>query len=281
MKLNEWMLPGMAALVVLTLFTIPVLATSKPSIEIKSITAGQTITASAIPVRVDVSNFTVECTDIGKPGKAGQGHVHAMLDGMNMEHLTNFYCSDSFDISGAGLKPGKHALAVTLANDAHVENVTRPAMVSFAYQPSVPEPLPQVITGGKPMVRIEQPQNHSTIDKKFNLVVNVKNFDLSCDLEGKPNVAGWGHLHVFVQQPGVTDMHMEKMSDKRMEQSAGGMHGGMMSMVGMIGMPCSTMVPVDLSTWRSGKAHLLVMLANNDHMPVMGAALSTIDVTLK
>lgn len=280
MRLNQRMPPGMATLAVALLFTIPVLATGKPSIKITSIKAGQTITASAIPVRVNVSNFTVECADVGKPGRPGQGHVHAMIDGMNMEHLTNFYCSDSFDISGAGLKPGKHKLAVTLANDAHEEDVTRPALVSFAYQPSAPRPLPHAMSGGKPAVTIEQPQSGSTVDKKFDLVVNVKNFALSCDLEGKPNVAGWGHLHVFVQQPGVTDTRMKKMSEAPMEKG-GGMHGGMMSMVGMIGMPCATTVPIDLSTWRSGKAHVLVMLANNDHMPVTGAAPSAIDVTVK
>jgi hypothetical protein len=54
-------------------------------------------------------------------------------------------------------------------------------------------------------------------------------------MEGKDNVPGYGHLHVFV------DMKMEPMQT-----------GEMMSMAGMIGMPGSNDFPVDLSGWPTG-----------------------------
>jgi hypothetical protein len=255
---------------------LPAFAADSPTVAVLSIKPGQTVTGAQIPVKVNVSNFTVECADVGKPGEPGRGHVHAMLDGMNMEHLTNFYCGTSFAISGMGLQPGKHTLAVTLASDAH-EDVGKAAMVSFEYQPETVKLLPEAMTGGQPSVAISEPKSGAQVPKTFNLVVNVKNFDLSCDLEGKSNVDGWGHLHVFVHQAGVTDVHMHPMSQMPKEKSM----SGMMSMVGMVGMPCTTTVPIDLSTWHSGKAHLLVMLANNDHNPVKGAGSAAVDVTVK
>jgi hypothetical protein len=96
----------------------------------------------------------------------------------------------------------------------------------------------------------------------------VQNFTLSCDAEGKPDKPGIGHLHVFVKQAGVTDR-------------AAAMSGGGMSIVGMIGMPCTKTVPVDLSTWKSGNATIVVMLANNDHMPTMGTQAASVTVALK
>ncbi len=54
-----------------------------------------------------------------------------------------------------------------------------------------------------------------------------------------------------------------------------------MAMPGMIGMPCTKTVPIDLSAWTSGKARLMLMLANNDHMPTAGAVPSVIDVVVK
>ena len=293
MKLTHKQAVGVAACaaIVFATVTMPAQGAGTPSIVITSIKPGQVITTEQIPVTVAASNFAVECADVGKPGKAGQGHIHAMLDGMTMDQLTNFYCSDSFNISGVGLKAGKHVLAITLADDAHAD-VGKPAAVSFVYRPKSIAPLPAAMAGGVPSLKIVSPANGATVERKFDLTVNVKHFDLSCDLEGKRDVAGWGHLHVFVQQSGVTDKHMMKSEEMKSmgkpEPMHGGMgkgmnemHGGMMSMVGMIGMPCTRTVPVDLTTWHSGNAHVLVMLASNDHMPTKGASPAAIDVVLK
>ncbi|HUY11428.1 MAG TPA: hypothetical protein VMV73_04110, partial [Candidatus Dormibacteraeota bacterium] len=186
------------------LFSIPAIAgmMAPPSISIVSPTMGASITSAEIPVTVDVKNFHLECADMGKTTAAmGEGHIHAMVDGMSMASLTSVACSDTFAISGQGIKPGKHMLTVVLANDAHAMN-SLPVSVAFEYAPSAPKALPAAMNAGKATVELVSPKNGASVGRKFDLVLAVNNFDLSCALEGKPNVAGWGHVHVFVQQAG-------------------------------------------------------------------------------
>jgi hypothetical protein len=290
-----------AALAGLLALAAPVVAgTQQPSVSITAPTAGTgPITSSDIPVSVAVSGFTIECKDAGMPAKPGRGHVHAMVDGMSMMQMTNLYCTRNFSFSGAALKPGEHTLAVVLASDDHM-SVGKPAMVKFDYQPTALQPLPEAKSAGRPTVRILSPQPGTVVGRKVDLKVAVSNFDLSCDLEGKPNVGGYGHLHVFVNQGGhampmmmshdMSSMHNEnKGHDMKghmpSEKSHGGMNamGGMenMAMPGMVGMPCTRTVPVDLSAWKAGKTKLTVMLANNDHEPTAGAVPAAVDVVVK
>lgn len=250
-----------------------------------------------IPVTVSVKNFNLECANAGKTNAPmGEGHIHAMVDGMDMAHLTTVACSDHFTISGQGLKRGKHMLAVVLANDAHAMH-SLPAMTAFMYQPSSANPLPNPISG-KSSVSVVSPKSGASVPRKFNLVLNVENFGLSCDLEGKPNVAGWGHVHVMVQQEGETSATAATPMVAMMKTPDGMAMGQtfmqethmtmdqmqpMMTMAepSMIGMPCTKSIPIDLSTWHSGKARIVVQLANNDHMPTMGTAPTTLTVNVK
>ncbi|MDQ2991518.1 MAG: hypothetical protein M3R30_01700, partial [Candidatus Eremiobacteraeota bacterium] len=174
-----------------------------PSISIASPAMGAAITGADIPVAVTVKNFVIECANAGKTNAPmGEGHIHAMVDGMDMAHLTRVACSDHFSISGRGLKPGKHTLAVLLATDAHAMN-SLPAMTEFMYEPGTIVRLPNSTTG-TPSVSVVSPKGGATVPRKFNLVLAVRDFNLSCDLEGKPNVTGWGHVHVMVRQQGET-----------------------------------------------------------------------------
>jgi hypothetical protein len=269
----------------------PVLAEmAKPTVTIVSPSVGETASGKTIAVKVVPHNYKVECADVGKPMRPGKGHVHAMIDGTSMEKLTNFYCSTSFAISGQGLDPGEHTLAVTLASDDHID-ISKPATVTFSYRPTTPQGLPSGESAGKPTVEIMSPATGAAVPRQFNLQVAVTNFDLSCDLEGKSNVAGYGHLHVFVNQAGVTppmqmmktgEMKGEMKGHEPMEMKAGEMKGmESMAMSGMVGMPCTKTVPIDLSTWKTGKAHVTVMLVNNDHNPTAGTVPTAIDVTVK
>ncbi|GAC1550235.1 MAG: hypothetical protein NVS3B16_24490 [Vulcanimicrobiaceae bacterium] len=272
--------------------TAPVWAADAiPSVGITAPVPGAApITTADIPVTVAAKNFTIECKHVGQNPKGDRGHYHVMIDGASMAQMTNLYCSNAFSVSGAGLKPGEHTLAVVLATDDHAA-LGKPALVKFEYRPAKPQPLPQAITATKPVVTIVSPQNGAVVGRKVDLKVAVSGFDLSCDLEGKPNVAGYGHLHVFVSQgaAGMTMPHdkagshddMQK-GDMKSDKSAGGMMGmESMAMPGMVGMPCTKTVPVDLSAWKSGKTKLLVMLANNDHMPTAGAMPTAVDVVVK
>ena len=258
---------------------------------------GATITGANIPIALAVKNFHIECANAGKTtAPMGEGHIHAMVDGMNMVHLTNVACSDHFSISGQGLKPGKHMLAVVLATDAHAMS-SLPAMTSFMYQPAKANPLPHPISG-MASVTVISPKNGASVAKKFNLVLAVRNFGLSCDLEGKPNVAGWGHVHIMVQQDGETTANAATPVAAMMK-TPGGMAAGQkfmqethmtmdqlqpmltMSEPSLVGMPCTKTIPIDLENWHAGNAHILVQLANNDHMPTMGVAPATLTVKVK
>jgi len=243
-----------------------------PMIKIESPAIAATVSTTDIPVRLAVNNFNLECSRAGQPGRPGFGHVHVMVDGMDMAHMTNVECSKAFTVSGQGLKRGMHELIVMLASDDHMP-ASMPAMVRFNYRPRPLVPLPAALPG-VPSIGILWPHNGATVGRSFDLKVAVTHFKNSCDLEGKSDVHDWGHLHVFVNQKGVTD---RPAHDMQMPASM----GKMMPMTGMIGMPCTTTIPVNLSEWRSGPAKITVMLANDDHMPTMGAAPATVTVNVR
>ena len=92
-------------------------AQAKPSLTVLSPKAGETVTSTDIPVSVQVSNFSLSVADVGLPDKDGEGHIHVMLDGMNMGVLFNFYTSPTFTLLGQGMKPGQHALTFDLASN--------------------------------------------------------------------------------------------------------------------------------------------------------------------
>lgn len=272
---------------------------AQPSITLTSPAPGATVRGRTIPVTVAVHDFNFECSNVGKTNvPANEGHLHAMVDGMDMEHLVvGPGCSKSFSFSGRGLAPGKHMLTIVLATDAHVMG-SMPSSIPFTYEPSGSTALPGAMTGGKPSVQIVSPRNGATVGKKFNLVLAVNDFDLSCDLEGKKDVEGWGHLHVFVQQAGETSASAAapmlammktpegmKMGQKLMQQTGMSMEQMKpmltMGMASMVSMPCAKTLPIDLSTWHSGPARIMVQLAKNDHMPEMGASPAIVNVNLQ
>ena len=269
-----------------------------PSVSIVSPAPGATVRGASIPLVVAIQNFKLECADVGKTNApTGQGHVHVMVDGMDMAHLIGPYCSRSISFSGQGLSAGKHMLTVALANDAHAMN-SLPATIPFIYEPSGRNALPSAMMGGRASVHILSPKNGASVGKRFNLVLAVNNFDLSCKLEGKKDIAGWGHLHVFVQQGGETSASPNAPMVAMLQTPQGMKLGKMlarqtgmsmdqlkplisMAEPAMIGMPCSKTIPVDLSSWHAGPAKIIVQLANNDHMPTMGTGPAIIGVNLK
>ena len=268
-----------------------------PTISIESPATGATLAGNTIDVALKVANFKVECTDVGQPGMpAMQGHIHAMVDGMDMAHLSGMYCSDNFSISTDGLKPGKHMLTVVLANDAHAM-ASLPASLPFSVEPSAAQALPPA-SAAKATIAIVSPKNGDTVGRKFELKLAVQGFNASCALEGRQDIAGTGHFHVFALQDGVTGktgtppmMSMMstdagKMMAAKLAKDTGMSMDGMKSMMsmampGLLGMPCTTTIPVDLTAWKVGPAKLMVMLAKDDHMPTAGVAPASISIVLK
>jgi hypothetical protein len=154
--------------------------------------------------------------------------------------------------------------------------------VTFHFQPSAaPVALPAPGPAAGASVAITAPETGATVGPQFKLEVKTTNFTASCDLEGKPNVAGYGHFHVFVDQDPAAMMAMMSGDHSNMPMSGDhanmpmtGEHGDMggmdmMEMPGMIAMPCAGSIPVDLSAWPSGQHTLSVELDQNDHTPLM------------
>lgn len=236
-------------------------AQGEPALTIVSPAAGQKVTRTDIPVKVAVSNFTLDCSTVGRPDEVGRGHIHVMLDGMSMAVLTNFYCHDTFTISGQGLKPGPHKLIIDLASNTHLDMEKTVKEVAFDYEPSAAPPSLPASQSGTPSARIEGLADGATVGPRFSFRVVPTNFTPSANLEGKPNVLGYGHYHVFID--------MAPMSSS-----------GMMSLAGMVGMPGSNTVSLDLRAWPSGKHTLTLELVQDDHTPYASAQPVMVTFTL-
>src|SRR5229473_1072784 len=246
-------------------------AQAKPSITVLSPKAGDTITSTDIPVSVQVSNFTLSPADVGLPDKDGEGHTHVLLDGMNMGVHFNLYTSPTFTPPGQGIKPGQHTLTFDLASNTHEDMEDTVTNVTINYQPATAKAAPQAsATISTPEVTVVWPPNGATVGPLFTLQVTKNNFTPSLELEGKPNLAGYGHYHVFVDMP-------------MMDMTGGGGQGmeGMMSMAGMIAMPGNDNVPVDLRAWPNGQHTITVEPVQNDHTPIQGAMPAMVTITLQ
>lgn len=245
-----WGTRGLTAVLLLGAATGPALvgeagAQGTPAIEVVSPQPGATVTSDDIPVQVKVSDFTVDCLQAGRPNEEGVGHIHLMIDGMSMAQLANFYCGDSFTVPGDGLTPGKHTLIIDLATNDHVDMMETAQDVEFIYQPANPVALPEAQDLGTPGVELVSPTDGAAVPARFTIEIKPVNFEPSGDLEGKQNVPGYGHWHIFVDTP------------------MGGMK--MMAMGGMVLMPGANTFDVDLSAWGPGEHTIFIEPVQNDH----------------
>ncbi len=226
-------------------------AAGKPSLQVVAPTDGATINTTDIPVTVKVSDFVVSTEHVGMPDKEGEGHIHVMLDGLGMGVLFNFYTTPSFTLPGTGIQPGPHTLVFDLATNTHMDLEDTAVRVKINYQPTAPQPAPApALVNGPASLRLLSPADGATVGPQFTIQVEPTNFTPALQLEGKPNLAGYGHYHVFVDMPPMSPS------------------GGMMSMAGMVGMPGSSTIPMDLSAWPSGQHTITVEAVQNDHSPV-------------
>ncbi len=277
LKFNRRLLlaSGLLASPLLAPFTRQVAAQDvSPSLEILSPASGDVITADAIDVQLKISNFVVDCTQAGRPEADGVGHIHVMLDGMTMASLTNFYCGETFSVPGAGLAAGTHTLIVDFASNTHMDMMESAQQVEFDYQPTNPVPLPEPADLGEPGVTLVSPTDGAAVTPIVSVEVEPVNFNPSVELEGKQNVPGYGHYHVFVDTPmGMMDS-MDAMATPEMEMSGtpveghmDGMGGemAMMSMAGMVLMPGTNAFDLDLTAWGPGEHTIWIEPVQNDH----------------
>jgi hypothetical protein len=211
------------------------------TLAIRSPHAGTVVQSNSVPFDVGISNFKVDCRFAGTPNRAGIGHYHVELDGA----LINMFCSPRSSVSMQNVKPGEHTLTFLAAENDHTEDMKSAKKVKFDYRPTKQLPA---ITGeqeGKPSIRILSPKPGSTVHGGFDLTVRPKNFEFSCALYGKPDVAGYGHWHINVDSTSK----------------------GMMGMGTMLGMSCQRTFHVSLAGIKPGPHTFFAILEDNQHAP--------------
>jgi hypothetical protein len=210
--------------------------------------AGAVVHANSVPFDVGISHFKVDCRFAGTPNRTGVGHYHVELDGA----LINMFCRDRDGVSLQNVAPGKHALTFIPADDEHTDDLKAERKVSFTYRPAK---ALREITGeqkGKPSIRILSPKPGSTVHGGFDLTVQPKNFEFSCALYGKKNVAGYGHWHANVDSTTK----------------------GMMGMATMLGMSCQRTFHVSLAGIEPGAHTFFAILEDDQHAPTPNAQAS-------
>jgi hypothetical protein len=208
---------------------------------IKSPRPGTVVHGNDVPFDVGVSNFKVDCRFAGTANRMGVGHYHVELDGA----LINMFCSPRSQVSLQNVKPGRHTLEFLAAENDHADDVKSAKRVSFTYQPTKPLPA---ITGeqkGAPSIRILSPKPGSAVHGGFDMTVQPKNFEFSCALYGKPDVAGYGHWHANVDSTTK----------------------GMMGMGTMLGMSCRRTFHVSLAGIKPGPHTFYAILEDDQHAP--------------
>lgn len=248
--------PRIAVLVAIAaLAALPAAATAgrdratAPSISVLAPMNGAVVTGSSLSTRVAVSGWRLDGALAGKPRAAGVGHYHVHLAGV----LVNAFATPGAAISLQNVEPGKHTLAFVLAQNDHMELAGTARTVSFTYRPSKPLPaIRPAASAAKPSIRIVAPANGATVERSFPVSVAVESFRLSAALFGKPNVAGFGHWHLFLDTP---------------------------SMQTMLGMTAARTFRVSLKGVKPGKHRIIAVLADDVHAPVPGTmSVITVDV---
>jgi hypothetical protein len=224
---------------------------------ITSPASGTKVTTNTVTLQIAASGYTPTCALAGKEDQAGAGHYHILLD----KSLVNMYCTPTATISLQNVAPGMHTLtAVPTLND-HTEIEENVTSITIDYEPTRPLPtIADATFAGASSITILSPKNGATVSGSFDVVVAIKNFNLSCDLMGKPSVTGYGHWH----------LNLDSIS------------GPMMGMGTMLGMDCTTVFHATTQGLKSGQTHTLIaLLTDNGHAPLHPTVASEVTVTIR
>jgi hypothetical protein len=203
---------------------------------------GTVATGASVPTDISLTHFRVDCRFAGTPNRKGIGHYHIELD----HKLINMFCADRAPVSMQNVKPGTHTLTFIPAENDHTDDLKAEKSVKFSYNPSSPLPTIRAEANpGKPSIRIVSPKPGATVSGSFDLRVAPKNFEFSCALYGKDNIAGYGHWHANVDSTSK----------------------GMMGMGTMLGMSCARTFHVSLAGVKPGKHKFFAILEDDQHAP--------------
>jgi hypothetical protein len=143
------------------------------------------------------------------------------------------------------LKPGMHKLIAQPTQNDHTEVEHNANAITIDYEPTKPAAaINDAIFAGKPSIKITNIAPGQTLSGAFDVDVQISNYHVNCDLEAKPDVAGYGHWHL----------------------NADSMTGGMMGMGTMMRMGCSNVIHTSTAGWKTGETHTLIaLLVDNNH----------------
>ncbi len=226
-------------------------------VEIMSPADGAEVSENSLALKVEATGFDLACDLAGKPNEDGKGHYHVLID----RALVNMYCTDDVELSMQNLEPGTHTIAVVPALNDHAEVLDNETEVEINYQPASPLAAITDATGlGEPSIKVLEPKPGATVSGDFDVVVEISNFNLSCDLLGKPNVAGYGHWHLNLDTT----------------------TGPMMGMATMVGMSCEKTFRMSTAGLTPGSTHSIIpLLTDNQHVPLTPEVSDKVDVIIQ
>lgn len=206
--------------------------------------SGLKLTDNTLKVSVAAAGYDLSCDQAGKPVIPGKGHYHLLLD----KSLVDMYCTPEAEVSMQNVKPGMHELEVVPAINDHEEVMEGAQTIEFDYEPTNPMPvITDKTSTAKPAIKILSPKPGDTVSGAFDVVVDISNFGPSCDLFGKPGVAGYAHWHV------------------NLDSST----GPMMGMGTMLGMSCEKVFHASTEGLKTGETHTVIaLLTDNGHAPL-------------
>lgn len=225
-------------------------------ISITSPQNGIKVTDNAVTLQVAATGYTLTCALAGKSVQPGTGHYHVLLD----KALINMFCTPTAQISLQNVKPGMHTLTVLPALNDHAEVEENATSITIDYEPTNPlAPITNATFPGKPSITVLSPKSGDTVSGTFNVVVKIENFNSSCTLLGKPDVAGYGHWHVNLDT----------------------MNGPMMGMGTMLGMGCTNTFQASTQGLKAGETHTIIaLLTDNGHAPLQPPVTSGVTVKI-
>lgn len=223
---------------------------------IQSPANGAVVTANTLTLQLATSGYDDTCALAGKEDRPGKGHYHILID----KSLVNVFCTPQATTSFQNLKAGKHDITAMPAQNDHTEIEANATTIIVDYEPTSPTPaITDATVSGSPSIKILSSADGTKVSGPFDIVVQVSNYNLSCDLLGKPDVAGYGHWHLNLD------------SDS----------GPLMGMGTMLGVACTTTFHATTEGLSTGSTHTLIaLLTHNGHAPLHPAVESRVDVTI-
>jgi hypothetical protein len=221
-------------------------------VTIQSPTSGTKVIDNTVPVHLSISGFQSTCASGFAPVQ-GEGHYHLLID----KSLVDMFCAPDATLSMQNLQPGTHTITAQPALTNHMDVEMNTSSVTIDYEPTHPLPALTAATfPGAPAIKIMSPAKGAQLSGSFDIAVQVSNYNVSCALEGKPDVAGYGHWHVNLET----------------------LHSGMMGMETMARMSCQNVLHMNTQGFPAGHHLLIVYLADDQHAPLMPEVMDSVDV---